>query len=200
MRCRFEDRLTTGDCGRLLGTGFDSFCSRQSPVGGRKRGTFPRARRSKGMRSGLLYLVVLGIAGCVAVGASKLQTQNSNPQNPDKVVKTDAEWKKLLSPEAYKVLRQAGTEAAYSGKYWDNHEKGDYFCAGFGQKLFSSDTKFESHTGWPSFWQPVSKRQLSNAPTTVSECTAPKFYAAVATATSDTFLTTAPNRPAFATA
>ena len=112
------------------------------------------------MRGGLLYLVVLGIAGCVAVGASKLQTPNSNLQNPDKVVKTDAEWKKLLSPEAYKILRQAGTEAAHSGKYWDNHEKGDYFCAGCGQKLFSSDTKFESHTGWPSFWQPVSKKAV----------------------------------------
>jgi peptide-methionine (R)-S-oxide reductase len=73
----------------------------------------------------------------------------------DKVTKTDAEWKKILTPEQYDVLRHEGTERAFTGKYWDNHQKGLYVCAGCGLPLFASDTKFDSGTGWPSFYQPV---------------------------------------------
>ncbi len=73
----------------------------------------------------------------------------------DKVVKTDSEWKKILNPEQFDVLRQGGTEAAFSGAYWDNHAKGVYVCAGCGLELFSSGTKFESGTGWPSFYKPL---------------------------------------------
>ncbi len=76
------------------------------------------------------------------------------------VTKPDAEWKKLLSPEAYQVTRKEGTERAFSGKYWNNHEKGVYSCVGCSQQLFSSATKFESGTGWPSFWQPVNKTSI----------------------------------------
>ena len=76
------------------------------------------------------------------------------------VVKTDAEWKKQLTNEQYIVTRKAGTEAAFSGKYWDNHEKGLYKCVCCGQELFTSDTKFESGTGWPSFYQPVKKQNV----------------------------------------
>lgn len=78
------------------------------------------------------------------------------------VNKTDAEWKKQLSPEAFIVTRQEGTERAYSGAYWNNHEKGIYTCACCGQELFSSATKFDSGTGWPSFWQPINKSALLN--------------------------------------
>lgn len=74
-----------------------------------------------------------------------------------KVTKTEEEWKKVLSPEEYHVLREKGTEPAFSGKYLKNKKKGTYVCAGCGNELFSSDTKFDSGTGWPSFWSPVSK-------------------------------------------
>jgi peptide-methionine (R)-S-oxide reductase len=73
----------------------------------------------------------------------------------EKVMKTDAEWRKELTPEQYHVARQKGTEPAFTGKYWDNHEPGLYRCACCGAELFQSDTKFESGTGWPSFYAPV---------------------------------------------
>ena len=75
----------------------------------------------------------------------------------EKVVKTEEQWKRELSPDQYPVLREAGTERAFTGAYWDNHEKGSYYCAACGLKLFSSDTKFDSGTGWPSFFQPVAE-------------------------------------------
>jgi len=68
---------------------------------------------------------------------------------------TDKEWKKKLSPEEYKVLREKKTEQAFSGKYWDSEEEGTYVCAGCGQPLFSSEDKFKSGTGWPSFTKPI---------------------------------------------
>jgi peptide-methionine (R)-S-oxide reductase len=78
----------------------------------------------------------------------------------DKVVKTDDEWKSQLTPEQYEVTRRAGTERAFTGKYWNNHEHGLYKCVCCGTPLFSSDTKFESGTGWPSFYQPIAAENV----------------------------------------
>ena len=71
------------------------------------------------------------------------------------------EWRKKLTKEQYKVLRKKGTERPFTGKYWDNHEKGRYFCAGCGTPLFDSDTKFESGSGWPSFYAPIDEDKIN---------------------------------------
>ncbi len=76
------------------------------------------------------------------------------------VEKTDAEWKQQLSPASFAVTRHAATERAYSGEYWNNHDKGMYRCICCGTALFSWDTKFDSGTGWPSFWEPVAKENV----------------------------------------
>ncbi len=73
----------------------------------------------------------------------------------DKVVRSDEEWRKQLTPEQYRVLRKHGTERAFTGEYHDAKDEGVYTCAGCGAPLFASGTKFDSGTGWPSFWEPV---------------------------------------------
>lgn len=75
--------------------------------------------------------------------------------------KSEEEWRKILTPEQYHIARQAGTERAFSGKYWNTHSKGVYHCAACGQALFSSQTKFESGTGWPSFWQSINDKAVT---------------------------------------
>jgi peptide-methionine (R)-S-oxide reductase len=71
------------------------------------------------------------------------------------VKKTDAEWREQLDPTQYQVARQHGTERAFTGKYWDHFENGEYKCIGCGTPLFEADTKFDAHCGWPSYWAPV---------------------------------------------
>ena len=117
----------------------------------------------------------VGIAGILSLsvavgGMAVMQTARGRAKAPSRskssikgkraVEKTDAEWKKILTPEQYHVMREKGTERAFAGKYWHNKESGAYLCAGCGAELFKSDTKFDSGTGWPSFWAPVEKSKV----------------------------------------
>ena len=82
----------------------------------------------------------------------------------DRVVKSEAEWRQQLTSEQYHVTREKGTEQAFSGATWNNHEKGIYQCICCGNDLFSSEQKYESGTGWPSFWQPIAPENVSSRP------------------------------------
>jgi peptide-methionine (R)-S-oxide reductase len=81
-------------------------------------------------------------------------------EKAEKVVKSEQEWRKQLTPEQYHVTREAGTERAFTGKYWKTKDAGTYHCVCCGEPLFSSETKFESGTGWPSFWQPIERERV----------------------------------------
>ena len=108
-----------------------------------------------------VFALALVLAGLALAAAGPAQAPpKGTAQVIEKIVKTDAEWKKQLTPQQYEVLRQKGTERAGTGEYVNNHEKGTYVCAACGLELYSSDTKFESGTGWPSFWQPIAKQNV----------------------------------------
>ena len=93
--------------------------------------------------------------------AAALQTADiSGGKSMNKITKTDAEWRELLTPEQYRVAREQGTEWAFQNAYWNNHAAGVYVCVACGQPLFSSDTKFDSGTGWPSFYKPVNENNV----------------------------------------
>lgn len=109
-------------------------------------------RRTILQKTLVLSLWVLGAAAWFLLGGG-------NSMNK-KLARTDAEWRKILTPEQYHIMRQKGTERAFSGAYWNTKEKGIYVCAGCGSELFSSETKFESGTGWPSFWAPASDESI----------------------------------------
>ncbi|MGQ9644440.1 MAG: peptide-methionine (R)-S-oxide reductase MsrB [Ignavibacterium sp.] len=78
----------------------------------------------------------------------------------EKIIRSEEEWKKTLTPEQYRVLREKGTERAFTGEYWNHFEEGVYKCAGCGAELFSSDTKFDSHCGWPSYFTPLARDRV----------------------------------------
>jgi peptide-methionine (R)-S-oxide reductase len=91
-----------------------------------------------------------------------LSSQTKKPAKVviEKVVKTEEEWKKLLTPVQFQIARKKGTERAFTGEFWDHHEKGTYTCVCCDLPLFSSKTKFDSGTGWPSYWQPINKAHV----------------------------------------
>ncbi len=106
------------------------------------------------MRRTLLALVAAAALGGCQHPNGKVQAM------AHKVEKSDDEWRKLLSEQQYHVLREAGTERAFTGAFWNSHDKAIYVCAACGQELFSSDAKFDSGTGWPSFYQPIAKADV----------------------------------------
>ncbi len=95
---------------------------------------------------------------------STVQTDPNNTNdtnNTAKVVKTDAEWRQELTPDQYRILRQAGTERPFTGKYWNKKDDGTYQCAACGQELFTSQTKFDSGCGWPSFYEALDSGKVT---------------------------------------
>ncbi len=117
---------------------------------------------TKTMKKHMMFLALVLMVSIQACGQkSELASEKNHKGHQFKVVKTDAEWKKQLTEEEFMVLRQKGTERAFSGDLWNNKRKGTYTCAACKQPLFSSETKFESGTGWPSFWKPLSAEAVA---------------------------------------
>lgn len=109
--------------------------------------------------------LILSVSALLLISASLAADKKpAAKETPiEKISRPDSEWKKILTPEQYRICRQKGTEIAFTGEYWDNHEKGEYLCAACGLPLFSSETKFDSKTGWPSFWKPISPKNVETA-------------------------------------
>lgn len=126
------------------------------------------------MKIAIVFLLIIGLASlwiklnpddstalAKVKNLSEPDSTNHNGVNMDnKVVKTDEEWKKELTPEEYRILREKGTERAFTGKYWDHHEIGTYICAACGTELFESNTKFDSGCGWPSYFEPIDSSRI----------------------------------------
>jgi len=106
----------------------------------------------------LTLLAAVFTAGGADTPAAPAQPGGSTMTN--QVIKTDAEWRKILTSEQYRVLREKGTERAFTGAYWNNHDAGTYCCAACGAELFTSDAKFDSHCGWPSFFAALAKDHI----------------------------------------
>jgi len=99
-----------------------------------------------------------------ATGPSYTDIAEMEAEVTGKVVKTDAEWRELLTDQQYRIMRRKGTEKAFTGEYNDFKGEGVYLCAGCGNELFGSDAKFDSGSGWPSYWQPVGEKNVATKP------------------------------------
>lgn len=106
----------------------------------------------------LSFILVLSLLYFTGACQTKSRTKEENVSYP--IQKTDEEWKEILSEEQFYILRQQGTERAFTGEYWDNKKKGTYYSAATGQPLFSSKHKYKSGTGWPSFYKPIDKKAV----------------------------------------
>jgi len=140
------------------------------------------ARKKKGntmkIRKTLLTIIVLA-AGFMACRSDKLEVKSvkndasavqaavaktGEGKMPDKIVKSDEEWRKILTPEQFYIMREKGTERPFTGAYWSTNTPGVYICAACGQELFGSDSKFDSGCGWPSFYQPIQGQSVQEHP------------------------------------
>jgi len=109
----------------------------------------------------LLFILPVNLALAEDAQVARIRRQIESTPMTQKVTLSDDQWRKILTPGQFQVLRDAKTEAPYKNAYWNNHEKGIYLCAACGNKLFSSDTKFESRTGWPSFYAPLATDKVT---------------------------------------
>jgi peptide-methionine (R)-S-oxide reductase len=113
------------------------------------------------MKYACILAALLLLDSSFVFAQQKPTPQQSKSKGPGmKVIKSEEEWKKILTEEQFYVMRQKGTERAFTGAYYDLHDEGRYLCAGCGQELFSSEHKFDSGTGWPSFWMPVTEENV----------------------------------------
>lgn len=113
-----------------------------------------------------LVVMMNATSGCTQQqSAATPSNQSPSPaaKTEDKVVKSEAEWKEQLTPEQFRITRKKGTERAFTGKYWDMKKPGVYRCVCCNQPLFSSDAKYDSGTGWPSYWQPIDPEAVATA-------------------------------------
>ena len=113
----------------------------------------------------LILLCILSVRAGQAEDADAMQIRRQIKSTPmtHKVTLSNDQWRKVLARGQFQVLREAKTETRYKNQYWNNHEKGIYLCAACGNELFSSETKFESHTGWPSFYAALAKDKITEA-------------------------------------
>jgi peptide-methionine (R)-S-oxide reductase len=111
----------------------------------------------------LLFILPVNLGLAEDAQVARIRRQIESTPMTQKVTLSDDQWRKILNPGQFQVLREAKTEAPYKNAYWNNHENGIYLCAACGSKLFSSDTKFESRTGWPSFYAPLATDKVTEA-------------------------------------
>ena len=112
----------------------------------------------------LLILIAVLVVGCPCRYGCPVRKEVSEVESKEnKVEKSEQQWCRELTGEEYRILRKKGTEQAFTGKYWNSKEAGIYKCAGCGNELFSSDTKFDSGTGWPSYYKPVAEENVETA-------------------------------------
>ncbi|MBX9669042.1 MAG: peptide-methionine (R)-S-oxide reductase MsrB [Candidatus Obscuribacterales bacterium] len=122
-----------------------------------------------GLSALLLLAFLFTLSGCAtaeekSTAQEKVTKQTAQQSSADKVVKSNSEWKQQLTPQQYNITRECGTEPAFSGEYVNNHDDGTYRCVACGSPLFSSKTKFDSQTGWPSFYEPITKSGVTEKP------------------------------------
>ena len=109
----------------------------------------------------LLCILCVRVSQADDADSRRIRRQIESTPMAQKVTLSNDQWRKALAPGQFQVLREAKTEAPYKNQYWNNHEKGIYLCAACGNELFSSETKFESRTGWPSFYAPLAKDKIT---------------------------------------